>query len=875
MTQRKRLFLIDGMSNIYRSYYAIRGLSNSKGVPTNATLGFAMMLRKLMTQHHPDYIAVVLDSRVKTFRRERYEYYKANRIAMPDDLVLQIPYIERTCDALRVPMIRKDKYEADDVIGALSRQAAETGVQSVIVSTDKDLCQLVHDPEVIVLRVDKTGETWIDEAGVKERLGVPADQVIDLLGLMGDASDQIPGAPGVGEKGAVQLLEQFGSLENALAGWEEVKRKTYRESLRDNVALIRESRELATIDRDVPVTLNLEELVTREPDHKLAYELFSELEFTMAREFADGATASSTPSSKSATETETQYTQVTDADAMKKVAETFLATERVAIAFAGKAGQLDGIGFSAGPGSATYCDLAASNDRNLSVSHLNEVLDNGLVEKVVHDHKRAMWLGEEAGVRLENVVDDTLLAAYLLDPERTRYELPALAVEYADSSSQFPEDVFGRTAREADLTGKLGDILSARIEAMGLNFVYREVELPLVPVLYRMERAGFRVDTEVLKSLSIEMEAELGKLTGRIHELAGEEFNINSPAQLGDIFEKLNFEVSRRTSTGKISTSRDILDELALKYELPRLVIEFRELTKLKGTYVDAFPSLIDPRDGRVHTTLNQTVAATGRLSSTDPNLQNIPIRTEMGRRIRRAFVAAPDCVLLSADYSQIELRLLAHVTNDPVMLEAFRKGEDIHATTARSVFGATSAVDLKERRRVAKIVNFGIAYAIGAFGLAQRINISRGEAKKVIDNYYKTYAGVRRYMDEMPQKAREEGCIVRSIFGRLRRLPDLENRNGSLRARAEREAINMPMQGSASDIVKIAMLKVDEALRRAKLNARMILQVHDELVFEVPRNEIEKTTSELKKAMESAAELAVPLIVEIGVGDNWMDAKP
>jgi DNA polymerase-1 len=874
MTERRKLFLIDGMSNIYRSYYAIRGLSNSKGVPTNATLGFAMMLRKLLTQHHPDYIAVVLDSRGKTFRHEAYENYKSNRTAMPDDLVMQMPYIERVCEALCVPMVRIDRYEADDVIGALANQAAGQNLQTVIISTDKDLCQLVHDPEVIVLRVDKTGETWLDEAGVRERLGVRADQVIDLLGLMGDPSDQIPGAPGVGEKGAVQLLEQFGSLEAALTGWEEIKKKTYRESLRDNVDLIRQSRDLATIDTAAPITLDLEALAAKEPDHRLAYELFSELEFAqMVRDFADGAATV-----KTAERTEqpvASYSRAGDHEAIRLVTEKQLACERVALAFADKADGLGGVAFSSSPGESTFCDLEGIDDRQAAISHLNEVLDNGLVEKVVHDSKRAMALAEKAGLRIENVVDDTLLAAYLLDPERSKYDLPMLAAEYADSSNQFPEDTFGKTSLEADVTGKLGDMLAARIEKMGLNFVYREIELPLVPVLYRMERAGFRVDMDVLKLLSIEMERELERLTAHIYKLAGEPFNINSPAQLGDIFEKLNFEVSRRTTTGKISTSRDILDELALKYELPRMVIEFRELMKLKGTYVDAFPHLIDPRDGRIHTTLNQTVAATGRLSSTDPNLQNIPIRTEMGRRIRRAFVAAPDCVLLSADYSQIELRLLAHITSDPVMLEAFRNNEDIHATTARSVFGASSDVELKERRRVAKIVNFGIAYAIGAFGLAQRISISRGEAKKVIDNYYKTYAGVRRYMEEMPERARQEGCIVRSIFGRLRRLPDLENRNGSLRARAEREAINMPMQGSASDIVKIAMLRVDEALKRSKLRGRMILQVHDELVFEVPRSEVEKTIKVVRTAMEGAAELAVPLLVEIGVGDNWMDAKP
>ncbi|MEP7271900.1 MAG: DNA polymerase I [Acidobacteriota bacterium] len=874
MPDTKRIFLIDGMSNIYRSYYAIRGLSNSKGVPTNATLGVAMMLRKLITQHQPDYIGFVLDSRVKTFRHEAYEKYKSNRTAMPDDLVMQMPYIERVCDSLRIPVVRIERWEADDILGALANQAATKGLQSVIVSTDKDLCQLVRDPEIKVLRVDKTGETWIDEAGVKTRLGVRPDQVVDLLGLMGDPSDQIPGAPGVGEKGAVQLIEQFGSLEAALTGWEQIKKKTYRESLRDNVEIIRQSRDLATIDVAAPVELDLDQLLAREPDHALSYELFSELEFAqMAREFADGASAAKAPTRSD--ESAVQYDTISGTTALGELVSAHLGCERVAFAMTGKGTDLTGIALSSAPGGASYFDLEAAAERASAVDQLNEVLDNGLVEKTVHDYKRALRLAEAAGVRLENVVDDTMLGAYLLDPERAKYDLPGLAIEYLQGAVQVPEELATRTAMEADLTGRLADILSARLEADSLTNVYREIELPLVPLLYRMESAGFRVDIEVLKGLSIEMEHELEKLTLKIYELAGEEFNINSPSQLGDIFEKLNFEVTRRTATGKISTSRDILDELAAKYDLPRLIIEFRELSKLKGTYVDAFPGLIDPRDGRIHTTLNQTVAATGRLSSTDPNLQNIPIRTEMGRRIRRAFIPADGCVLLSADYSQIELRLLAHITADPVMLEAFRVGEDIHARTARSVFGAQTDAELKDKRRVAKIVNFGIAYAIGAFGLAQRISIPRGEAKKVIDNYYKTYAGVRRYMEEMPERARKEGNIVRSIFGRLRRLPDLENKNGSLRARAEREAINMPMQGSASDIVKIAMLRSDEALRRAKLHAKMILQIHDELVFEVPRDEVERTSEVIKKAMESAAELSIPLLVDIGYGDNWMDAKP
>jgi DNA polymerase-1 len=879
MPDRKRLFLVDGMSNIYRAYYAIRGLSNSRGLATNAVFGFAMMLRKLISAHNPDYLGVVLDSKEKTFRHEAYEKYKSNRPDMPEDLVAQLPYIERVCEALRVPVLRLPRYEADDILGTLARQATAAGVQTVIVSSDKDLCQLVRDPDVVILKIDRAGEIWIDEAGVRARLGVRADQVVDLLGLMGDPADMIPGAPGIGEKGAVQLLEQFGAIEGALAGWESVKKKTYRESLRDNAEIIRTSRELARIDLNVPVSLDLDALKYEQPDARLAYELFSELEFSqLTREFASGAPSDSNAQRSDAAEGE--YRIVATIADVKKLADSLLARDRFAFAFAATVDSNDeesvsGVALSGAPRRADFVDLAACKERDSAVRMLGELFDNGLLESSVHDLKRAIPSAEGLGIALNNVADDTLLAAYLLDPERNRYEIGDLAREYLQQSVVEPESAQARALLAADLTNRLADVLASRLEAEGLTKVYCEIELPLAPLLYRMERAGFRVDTEVLAELSSEMERELESLTVRIYELAGEEFNINSPSQLGEIFERLNFDVSRRTSTGKISTSRDILDELALKYELPRLVIEFRELMKLKGTYVDAFPKLVDPRDGRIHTTLNQAATATGRLSSTEPNLQNIPIRTHMGRRIRRAFIPADGYVLLSADYSQIELRLLAHITEDAEMLDAFRKGEDIHARTARSVFGAQTEEELKEKRRVAKIVNFGIAYAIGAFGLAQRINIPRGEARKVIEDYYRTYAGVRKYMEELPDRARNSGCIVRSIFGRLRRLPDLEHKNGNLRARAEREAINMPMQGSASDIVKIAMLKADAALRSAGLAARMILQVHDELVFEVPEGELAQASKVIKTAMESAAELAVPLVVEIGAGKNWMDAKP
>jgi len=875
MKPTKRLFLIDGMSSIYRAYWAIPRLSSSKGLPTNAVLGFTTMLKKLIADHNPDYIGIAMDTSEATFRHERYDKYKSNRQAMPEDLSTQISYILKVCEVLRVPIIQLDRYEADDIIGTLAKKAAPKGLQTVIVSSDKDLCQLVHDPDTIVLKVDKTGEYWFDEAGVKERIGVTAAQMIDLLGLMGDPIDAIPGAPGIGEKGAVQLIEQFGTLEAALAGWESVKRKNYRESLRDFVDQIRLSRELATIDVDVPIELDLDALLIKGPDRKAAYDLFSELEFVnLSREFADAAAAKVEQTAPQKVEG-VEYESHESLSSVRTLSDRLMNCDRFSFALLGDKNSLDGAAFSSAPGTADFIDIEKSGNPTEALDVVSGLLDNGIIEKSVYDLKSITCLLEPLNIEVNSVTDDVLIAAYLLDPERNRYELSDLGRDYAGISIEALDDAWHKTATAADLTGRLADLLASRIETDGLNDVYRNIELPLVPIIREMERAGFSVDPKVLAGLSNEMEKELESLTARIFELAGDEFNINSPSQLGDIFERLNFEVSRRTTTGKISTSRDVLEELALRYELPKLIIDFREMSKLKGTYVDAFPKLIDPADGRIHTTLNQTSTATGRLSSTEPNLQNIPIRTEMGRRIRRAFVAEKGNVLLSADYSQIELRLLAHVTKDPVMLDSFTRNEDIHARTARLVFGAQSESELKDKRRVAKIVNFGIAYSIGAFGLAQRISISRSEARKVIDDYYRTFAGVRRYMEEFPDKVRKDGCIVRSIFGRLRRLPDLTSKNGSLRARAEREAINMPMQGSASDIVKRAMLRAHSGLAKARIDARMILQVHDELVFEVPEKQASKAAALIKKEMESAAELAVPLVVDVGTGSNWMDAKP
>ncbi|MFN7827499.1 MAG: DNA polymerase I [Acidobacteriota bacterium] len=890
-TVPKRLFLIDGMSTLYRAFFAIRNLSNSRGLPTNAIFGFTMTLRKLIRDHHPDYLGVVLDSKEPTFRQEKFEQYKGHRKPMPEEMVAQLPYLDRLCEALRIPIIRLPKYEADDIMGTLAEQAATVGVQTVLVTNDKDLAQLVSDPLIVMLRVEKSDggmkETLLDAAGVKEKYGVRPEQIVEWLGLTGDTADGFEGGFGIGPKGATLLLEQFGSVEKALAGWEEVKRKNYREGLRDHADKIRLALELAEIDRQVPVSLDLEALKLEPPDRELAHQLFTELEFnTLSREFAPETKSEAAPAAPEAAAS-LEYAIHTTNAAIDDVVKQLYEAERLAFSLhTDQSGKLIGMAFSSRPGSADYLALDQVADRAAACQSIAGLLENGLIEKVTHDWKRALHLLGREGMVIEKVTGDTLIAGYLLraDDGAASYETLQLASTWlAPVTPPAMENEAGKVARIADLTGQLETELTGRLgrdektfpfQQETLDYVYHQIDLPLIPLLYEIERAGFGIDPQALATISVEMEGEIERLTGEIYQEAGREFNIASPAQLGEIFEELNYEVTKRTSTGKIATGRDVLDELALKYALPRLIIEHRELSKLKGTYVDALPGLIDPADGRIHTTLNQTVAATGRLSSTDPNLQNIPIRTAMGRRIRRAFIPAPGYVLLSADYSQIELRLLAHVTQDPVMLRAFQSGEDIHERTAREVFGARTAEEQREKRRVAKIVNFGIAYVIGPYGLAQRVGMSRAEAKRVIDDYYRTYAEVKRYMDELPEKARAADCTVRSIYGRLRHLPELKGK-GALRAAAEREAVNMPMQGSASDIVKLAMIGVDRALRQAKLKARMILQVHDELVLEVPRAEVEATSQLVRETMEQVARLDVPLPIEIGIGDNWMDAKP
>ena len=837
----KRVFLIDAMSHIYRAFFAPMGmkqdpLRNSKGQVTQAVFIFTNMLRKLLNDEKPEYIAAIWDTDVATFRHDSFADYKANREAMPDDLTSQLPLIERVCEAFCIPIVRYDGYEADDIIGTFAKEIAEKGMQCVIVSNDKDLCQLVKDPQVIAMRNNSTNVKrkvpvpaveWCDEAWVKNKFGVPPDKIVDLLGLMGDSVDNIPGAPGIGPKGALDLVNKWGSAKNALDHAAEITHKTQRESLLNNRDQVLQSLELATIHCEVPVKLDLKELEHCEPDRQKAYALFRELEFTaLTKEFAGQAAAatampsfSGPPSSGglfdsqpiSNTAVATNYQIITDRDGLDKLIRrlfeadqwSFLVNDansnEKASCFSKDAPH--GVAIGLGTGEAFYIDLE-NFDGGVDAAKIpiRDILTNGFLEKTAYDEKRNLGPLLGMGIRPESVKDDILVAAYLLDSTRASYPVPFLAQVYLDIDAAhavptgFSEQVF-RTAENADFVARLAPVLKAKIREAELEKVYYEIELPLIPVLADIELAGMKVDGDSLKTFSTFISKELETLYAKIAKIAGREFNIGSPKQVGEVFAELNIETGRKTATGQISTSHDVLVDLAETYEIAQHIIDYRELDKLRATYADALPKMI-AADGRIHGCLNQTVAATGRLSSTEPNLQNIPVRTELGQRIRQAFIPEKGNKLISADYSQLELRILAHITQDARMLEAFKNNEDIHAQTARLVFGATTDKEIKEKRRLAKIVNFGIAYAVEAFGLSTRVGISRSEARKVIDDYFETYKGIREYMDRIPLEAREKGYVT-SLFGRRRSIHTLS----ALRTRGARPRRTLRSAATGSSI--------------------------------------------------------------------------
>ncbi len=892
------LFLIDGSSQMYRAYHAIRGLTGPDGKSTNAVYGFTTMLRKLIADQKPQFIAASFDLAGPTFRDDLAADYKANRAPMPSDLAEQAPLVREACEAMGVPILTFERYEADDVIGTLAVQARAQGFTVAIVTGDKDFFQLV-DEGVRVFNPKEEG-TWYDADGVKERFGVRPDQVVDMLALMGDSADNIKGVPGIGEKGARELITAHGTLDALIEAAPTIEQKRYRESLLANVDAARSSRELARIRTDVPVTFDPEALTYRGPSRERCYALFSSLGFrTLVADFA--------PTAKTAPRDYTVVTSIAEVDAL---AATLAAAGRIGVAAIGDGASsvravIVGWAFSAAPGSARYVPLrhaGLADIPNLPArevfDRLRPVLSNPAVAKIGHDLKHVAIAAAREGVELQGSDLDTMVASYLLDATRSDHSLEGLSLERAGYRLTTDEELLGKGAKallpeavpaaslatfageRADAPLSLAPGLSSDLDKEGLAGVYRDLELPLIPVLAGLERAGVRVDIDVLSSIGQSMQRELDDLSGRIYAQAGGEFNINSPKQLSEVlFTKLNLQSSKKTGkTRVVSTAQDVLEELSAEHELPGLVLKWRSIQKLKGTYVDALPTLVNPATGRVHTTFNQAVAATGRLSSSDPNLQNIPIRTPLGREIRAAFVAEPGFVLVSADYSQIELRVLAHLSGDAALVEAFKQGVDIHDQTAARVFGEASGLDKHELRRRAKIINYALLYGKTAFTLAKDIGVPQQAAQAFIDAYFAGFPAVRTFIDRVLADARATG-VVRTITGRRRLVPELTSKNGMIRMAAERETVNMPIQGTAADVLKKAMIDVSAVLAKdnasRKAPARMILTVHDELLFEAPEGEAAHIADLVRDVMERAFTLDVPLTVDVGIGKNWKDAKP
>ena len=848
------LYLVDGMSQLYRAFYAIRGLSNSRGLPTNAIYGFITMLRRLLEQKSPGYLGVVLDPPGPTVRHQQFEQYKANRKPTPEELVAQIPYIHRLCQAMNLPLLQLPGYEADDVIGTLTAKAEAVGIPTYVVSLDKDMCQLVSG---LTRLLDTRGEyAVLDREKVIEKMGVPPEKVIDLLSLWGDSSDNIPGAPGIGEKGALELIRRFQTLDECLARWAEVEKKTYRESLRDHADLIRQSRELVTIHRNLPVPLDLAQLAVGPPDYPKLAELYRELEFHSLLE--------SIPQ-KGPEVTDLQAVAV---QGLEDLEDFFRAArERGRFSFYLTSGEEVPVLCCAVPPARVYSLPCSSDSEPWAAFH--RFLRETDLPSATFDLK-AFWLASGLPIPGRPLpVEDVMLMGYLANPSTGGLSLQSLAEARLGGKMQTG------TPNSVLAIDRLSEELTRDLEQLRLRSLYEELEKPLIPVLAHMESVGIELDVPMLREFSAQVEQDIQVLRRKIVDLAGRDFNLDSPKQVGEVlFEKLKLPVLKRTRVTKShSTDQEVLEELAGAYEAPRLLLEYRQLAKLKSTYIDALPRMVSAETGRVHTTFNQTVAATGRLSSSNPNLQNIPIRTALGRKIRHAFRAADGWSLLAADYSQIELRVMAHLSDDEAMLQAFRSGEDIHARTAREVFGMTAQLYPDECRRRAKVINFGILYGLSAFGLAKELQISRPEAQRFIDQYFMRYPGVRNWIDATMQQAREEGQ-VRTLLGRIRPIPELKSPDKNVRSFGERAAINAPVQGTAADLIKLAMVRLHRALGEQGYRSRILLQVHDELVLEVPTEELTPVCCLVKEIMETVYPLKVPLLVETGHGRNWKETK-
>ena len=937
------IYLLDSMAFIFRAYHAMqrqRPMSTRTGIPTAATYVFVNMINKLRKDFSPHYLAAIYDLSGPVFRDERaremkavkkfniktqqfeeidYLGYKANRTEMPPDLAQQLPFIRRALDAFRIPILSYEGFEADDVIGTLSCKLSALGHKVYVVSSDKDMMQLVND-DVVILNPTKDN-LILDRAGVEAALGVPPERVIDVMALRGDAIDNIPGAPGIGDKGSVELIQQFGTVEAALDRAEEVKRKTYRESLQNNRDNILLSKELVTIHTGVPIDYDLDDMLTQSPDNAACRELFSELEFTtLLKELAPSVDntpitydLSPEPAQIAALLADTRTTVngevkgltvavFEDARALAEEVSAEPATEED-IEFEPPAAQSMNL-FAAPPSpvppnprapatpTALQIGLATSDTTAMVVPldapGLREALEDPTLPKHVHDLKAVLRALEPHGLTLAGVRDDVMLYSYLINPTHGSHILPDVTARFTNralahaSKTPTQTEIANLLPEAANAVHRLSHTLREQIESANLTHLYETMDLPLVAVLLRMEQAGVRIDSTVLGDMSNRLAIEIDNLAERIYKQAGEtmgidsghRFNINSPKQLGDVlFNKMLLPKPMKYGKGKVvSTAQDVLEELAEHHPVPALVLEYRQLAKLKSTYLDSLPQLTDAQ-GRVHTTFNQVGTATGRLSSTNPNLQNIPVRTALGREIRAAFIPAPGNVLMSADYSQIELRLMAHFSQDPLLLDAYRTGKDIHTLTASEVFGVDAATMDKETRNRAKAVNFGIVYGISPFGLAAQLNIDQKTAKQYIETYFDRYKGVKQFIEDTLETVRRDQA-VKTHFGRIRPIPDIQSRNPNMRGFAERTAVNTPLQGTAADLIKLAMLKIDQLIRDRKLKSQMTLQVHDELLFDVIPEEAEELQQLVKQEMEHVAEFSVPIVAEVGIGQNWRDIK-
>ena len=893
MSERPTVYLVDGTAYVYRAFYAIRQqLSTSAGVPTKAVFGFKNMLQKLVQKEKPQYLGVAFDERGPTFRHEMDPNYKANRPPMPDDLEVQIPYIHRLVEAFNIPTIRLKGYEADDILGTLARRFETQGCDVVLVTSDKDLCQLVTEHTTIL---DTMKEQRFGVAEVKERFGIEPQYVVDFLGLMGDTSDNIPGVPGVGEKTARQLLEEFGNLDALLQRVDAVKRPKLRESLRDNAELARQSRMLATIDLETPVDVGLPALALADPNNDELTALYTELEFHNELQAIRSAAPATKPVDKdyrtitNLADLDTEIAALEQADGFAVDTETTSQDPMLA--------DLVGISLAHQPHAGVYIPLRHSYigappqlDAELVLERLRPLLEDPAVPKYGQNIKYDIIVLQRQGIALRGVACDTMVAGYLLNPSRRAHNMDALAREYLQYEPISYAEVAGKgakqvtfdqvdveratqySAEDADVTLLLAQALQPRLATAQLDDLFADVEMPLIDVLVALERRGMALDSAYLRQMSIHLQGRMETLVHDIHALAGEEFNVNSPPQLQRIlFEQLKLPPGKKTKTG-YSTDVSVLENLAVEHELPKLILDYRHFAKMKSTYVDALPQLLHPETKRLHTSLNQTIAETGRLSSSNPNLQNIPIRTQLGREIRRAFIAAPGHRLVSIDYSQIELRLLAHLSQDPVLIEAFHGGEDIHTRTAMEVFGVEPAAVDGDMRRMAKTVNFGILYGLSPFGLAQRLRISVEAARTYIHNYFARYPRVKQCLDGIIADARDMGYVT-TLLQRRRYLPDIANSNRNVREAAERTAINMPFQGSAADLIKLAMVRLHHQIISEAWPCHMLLQIHDELLFEIPDNEVSDMVPRITATMEGVWDLAVPLTVEVGQGSNWAEA--